>query len=78
MTYTVHWIIFIVALRRLRVSENRVLRRIFGTRRDEVTGKWRRDCIMRNLMFNVLLTCIVIYPYNMNQLDALFIFNLFP
>ena len=25
---------------RLRVSENRVLRRIFGPRRDEVTGKW--------------------------------------
>jgi hypothetical protein len=77
MTYNVHWIIFIVALRRLRVSENRVLRRIFGPRRDEVTGEWRRDYIMRNLMFNVLLTCIVIYPYNMNQLDALFIFNLF-
>jgi hypothetical protein len=27
---------------RLRVFENRVLRRIFGPRRDEVTGKWRR------------------------------------
>ena len=26
---------------RLRVSENRVLRRIFGPKRDEVTGKWR-------------------------------------
>jgi hypothetical protein len=26
---------------RLAVFENRVLRRIFGTRRDEVTGKWR-------------------------------------
>jgi hypothetical protein len=26
---------------RLRVSENRVLRRVFGPRRDEVTGKWR-------------------------------------
>jgi hypothetical protein len=28
--------------RRLRVFENRVLRRIFGPRRDEVTGEWRR------------------------------------
>jgi len=28
--------------RKLRVFENRVLRRIFGPRRDEVTGKWRR------------------------------------
>jgi hypothetical protein len=27
---------------RLRVSENRVLRRIFGPKRDEVTGEWRR------------------------------------
>jgi hypothetical protein len=27
---------------RLRVFENRVLRRIFGPNRDEVTGKWRR------------------------------------
>jgi len=28
--------------RKLRVFENRVLRRIFGPRRDEVTGEWRR------------------------------------
>jgi hypothetical protein len=28
--------------RRLRVFENRVLRRIFGSKRDEVTRKWRR------------------------------------
>ena len=28
--------------RRLRVFENRVLRRIFGPRRDEVAGEWRR------------------------------------
>jgi len=27
---------------RLRVSENRVLRKIFGPKRDEVTGEWRR------------------------------------
>jgi hypothetical protein len=27
---------------RLRVSENRVLRRIFGPKRDEVTGVWRK------------------------------------
>jgi hypothetical protein len=24
-----------------RVSENRVLRKVFGPKRDEVTGKWR-------------------------------------
>jgi hypothetical protein len=27
---------------RLRVFENRVLRRIFGLKRDEVTGEWRK------------------------------------
>jgi hypothetical protein len=26
----------------LRVFENKVLRRIFGPKRDEVTGEWRR------------------------------------
>jgi hypothetical protein len=28
--------------RRLRVFENRVLKRIFGPKRDEVTGVWRK------------------------------------
>jgi len=28
--------------RKLRVSENMVLRRIFGPRREEVTEEWRR------------------------------------
>ena len=27
---------------RLRVFENRILRRIFGSKRDEITGEWRR------------------------------------
>jgi hypothetical protein len=27
---------------RLRVFENRLLRRIFGPKRDEVTGEWRK------------------------------------
>ena len=31
-----------VGERKLRVFENMVLRRIFGPRRDEVTGEWRR------------------------------------
>ena len=29
--------------RRLRVFENRVLRRIFGPKRDRVTGEWRKQ-----------------------------------
>jgi hypothetical protein len=28
--------------RRLRVFENRLLRRVFGPKRDEVTGEWRK------------------------------------
>jgi len=28
--------------RKLRVFENKVLSRIFGPRREEVTGEWRR------------------------------------
>ena len=28
--------------RKLRVFENKVLRRIFGPRRDEVRGEWKR------------------------------------
>jgi hypothetical protein len=28
--------------RRLRVFENRAKKRIFGTKRDEVTGEWRK------------------------------------
>ena len=27
---------------RLKLFENRVLRRIFGPKRDEITGEWRR------------------------------------
>jgi len=32
----------VVLLAILRVLENRVLRRIFGPKRDEVTGEWRK------------------------------------
>jgi len=35
-------IIVLYICRKLRVFENMVLRRIFGPRRDEVTGEWRR------------------------------------
>jgi hypothetical protein len=38
---------------RLRVFENRMLRRIFGPKRDEVTGEWR-NCITKNFMICTL------------------------
>ena len=34
--------------RRLRLFENRVLRRIFGPKRDEVIGEWKKNYIMRS------------------------------
>jgi hypothetical protein len=36
------WSLILREKRKLRVFENMVLRRIFGPRRDEVTGEWRR------------------------------------
>jgi hypothetical protein len=36
------WSLTLREERRLRVFENRVLRRLFGPRRDEVAGKWRK------------------------------------
>jgi hypothetical protein len=38
------WSLTLREEQRLRVFENRVLRRIFGPKRDEVTGEWRRLC----------------------------------
>ena len=36
------WSLSLREERRLRVFENRVLRRVFGPKRDEVTGEWRK------------------------------------
>jgi hypothetical protein len=36
------WALTLREERRLRVFENRVLRRVFGPKRDEVTGEWRK------------------------------------
>src|SRR5215469_12756938 len=36
------WSLTLREERRLRVYENRVLRRVFGPKRDEVTGEWRK------------------------------------
>jgi hypothetical protein len=49
-----HVIITLREERRLRVSENRVLRRIFGPKRDEVT-RGRRNYIMRSFITHTLL-----------------------
>src|SRR5215510_11356852 len=36
------WSLMLREEHRLRVFENRVLRRVFGPKRDEVTGEWRK------------------------------------
>jgi len=36
------WLLTLQEERKLRVFENMVLRRIFGPRKDEVTGEWRK------------------------------------
>jgi hypothetical protein len=36
------WSLTLLEAHRLRVFENRVLRKIFGPKRDEVTGEWRK------------------------------------
>ena len=36
------WSLTLSEERRLRVFENRVLRKVFGSKRDEVTGEWRK------------------------------------
>jgi len=36
------WSLILREERRLRVFENRVLRRVFGPKRDEITGEWRK------------------------------------
>jgi hypothetical protein len=36
------WSLTLRKERRLRVFENRVLRRIFGPKKDKVTGEWRK------------------------------------
>ena len=46
------WSLTLREERRLTVFENRVLRGIFGRKRDEVTGKWRK-VQMRSLVINI-------------------------
>jgi hypothetical protein len=36
------WCLMLKTEHRLRMSENKVLTRIFGTERDEVTGGWKK------------------------------------
>jgi len=44
-----NWSLTLREERRLRVFENRVLRRIFGPKRNKVTGEWKKY-VMKSLM----------------------------
>jgi len=50
--------------RRLRVFENRVLRKIFGPKRAEVTGDWRK---VHNEELNDLYPSLNIVPVNRSK-----------
>jgi hypothetical protein len=49
------WSLTLREERRLRVFKNRVLRRVFGPKRDEVTGEWRK-------LYNEELNICTPYP----------------
>jgi hypothetical protein len=50
------WSLTVTEEHRLRVIEKRVLRKIFGAKRDDVTGDWRRPhnkelCALHQILF---------------------------
>jgi hypothetical protein len=45
------WSLTLIEEHRLRVFENRVLRGIYGPKRDEITGEWRK---LHNVEFHDL------------------------
>jgi len=49
------WLLTLREERRLTVFENRVMRRIFGPKRDEVTREWRK-LYNEELILSVFLT----------------------
>ena len=55
------WALTLREERKLRVFENKVLRRIFGPRRDEVMGEWRR---LHNEELNIIIIIIFIFVHS--------------
>jgi hypothetical protein len=52
------WLLTLREKRRLRVFENRALRRLFGPRRDEVKRKLEKNYITRNFMICTVHTIL--------------------
>jgi hypothetical protein len=57
------WSLTLKEERRLRVFENRVLERVFGSKRDELTGMWRK-------FHNEKLSDIYSSPNNMRVIKS--------
>ena len=53
------WSLTLREERRLRVSESRVLRRIFGTKRDELTGEWRKLYEELNDLYSPIIVRVI-------------------
>jgi len=49
------------------VFENRVLRRIFGPKRDEITGEWRK---LHKEEFNYLYSSPITFKIEKNEMDG--------
>ena len=49
------WLLTLREEHRPRAFENRVLRRVFGPKRDEITGEWRKNTLLEMVMLNYLV-----------------------
>jgi hypothetical protein len=58
------WSLTLRGERKLRVFDNRVLRRIFGPKKDEVTGEWRK---LHNEELNFLYSPNVYYSSDQSE-----------
>ena len=57
-------------MNKLKVFENRELRKIFGSKRDEVTGEWRK--LHKELLYNLYFSSdIVVYLWHCGLTKAM-------
>ena len=49
------WSLTLREVHRLRVFENKVLRKIFGAKKDEITGEWKK---LHNAELHALYSCL--------------------
>jgi hypothetical protein len=54
---------------RLRVFENKVLRRIFGSKRGEVTGEWRKLPYIKEIMTIIIIIIMITGNHEVKKLQ---------